>query len=134
MYGLRSLIAAKTDSNVNLAPKAITRNMVTWPDITVHEQSDRESNESDSTIVAPQPKVGETDTTHCESAMEEELHTLARRCSTRSLCGPSTLFPVPAGGPFDPNSEKLNVRKWAKAFYDDDFTGDIPLVTSGLAF
>lgn len=98
------------------------------------EESVQSSDKSDSATVAP--GVEETNkATRRESAMEEEINQLARRYTSQSH-GPHSLFPVPAEGPLDPNSEKFNARKWAKAFYDlrNEVTGDTPLRTSGVAF
>ncbi|KGO44533.1 CDR ABC transporter [Penicillium expansum] len=96
------------------------------------ERSYDESTHSDSTTVA-QSKV-EVDIGLRESNVKEELHELARRYSSQA--GPSILFPVAAGGPLDPGSEKFNARKWANAFYNarNDASSNTPLRTSGVAF
>lgn len=119
------MTAAITNSDINLR-------LESCPDMVALERSYDESTHSDSTTVA-QSKV-EVDIGLRESNVKEELHELARRYSSQA--GPSILFPVAAGGPLDPGSEKFNARKWANAFYNarNDASSNTPLRTSGVAF
>lgn len=72
----------------------------------------------------------------CEARMNDEVHELARRLTTRSQGPPGTLFPVSATGPLNPASPDFNARQWAKAFYDirTNTSEGTPPKTAGVAF
>ncbi|OLN85666.1 Multidrug resistance protein CDR1 [Colletotrichum chlorophyti] len=71
-----------------------------------------------------------------EARMNDEVQQLARRYTSQSLGALGSLFPVPAEGPFNPDSPDFNARQWAKAFYNiriDSSEGNPPR-TTGIAF
>lgn len=70
-----------------------------------------------------------------DSAIEDDIHELARRYTSHSH-SPHAIFPIKPDGALDPNSRNFDARKWAKAFYNlrREHTPGAPLRTSGIAF
>ncbi|CEN59914.1 Putative ABC transporter CDR4 [Aspergillus calidoustus] len=73
-----------------------------------------------------------------DERVHDELLQLARKLTTRSqgTGAPASLFPLPAEGVLDPNSDQFNAKQWAKAFYNirkDSLDGNPPK-TTGVAF
>lgn len=91
--------------------------------------------ESETSTVAASEVPNEMAADHRESAVDEQIHQLARRFTSQSHASPA-LFPISPNGSLDPNSDNFNPRKWAKAFYDlrSDVGGDAPPRTSSIAF
>ncbi|KAM0324525.1 hypothetical protein ACHAQA_007910 [Verticillium albo-atrum] len=68
--------------------------------------------------------------------LNAEVLQLARTYTSRSHGVRDSLFPVPNGGPLDPDSPQFKARDWAKAFYDarTKASGGTSPSTSGVAF
>jgi ABC-type multidrug transport system ATPase subunit/ABC-type multidrug transport system permease subunit len=67
-----------------------------------------------------------------QPAMEDEIRDLARVYTSQSHAT-GELFPITPDSAIDPNCDKFDARKWAKAFYNLR-NQDTPLRTSGVAF
>ncbi|RYP91869.1 hypothetical protein DL770_002046 [Monosporascus sp. CRB-9-2] len=70
-----------------------------------------------------------------EAILSEEFVQLARKTTSIRTRELAPLFPIPAQGPYDPNSPSFNAREWAKAFYTarKQLTGRTPR-TASVAF
>ncbi|GKT60665.1 ABC-2 type transporter [Colletotrichum tofieldiae] len=70
-----------------------------------------------------------------ENRMNDEILQLARRYTTQSH-HQGSLFPIPVGGPLDPDGANFNAKKWAKAFYSlrNNITDGTPPRTACVAF
>ncbi|KAJ4248431.1 Multidrug resistance protein [Fusarium torreyae] len=88
--------------------------------------------ESSSSTIDAAPVEG---TNRRYSVMDDQMSQLAREFTAQSHSA-RALVPSKPDGPLDPNSDKFDARKWARAFYNlrSDVGGDTPPRTSSIAF